>query len=256
MSQLHRAVAASARPRLLACSACVALPLAMPPSAALSQISPWAQTDAAGTCELHVWPADEMIAVRQRAAESMDASGVLGGIVKRAQEAAASRGDARVASILTAEPEPPLSTTHQIDLIKKSSLGGLLGVTGYRTIVHDIPLKSREIRMVATRYDSSSTAPCYADLVVDDLIYSREYARGRKLKAFLRFRDFGASPLPVRSFATLVETKLELFSLDPPVMTDAATAELRAAFTHNLQVFAAIAAKKVPRFQSPTTTKE
>uniref|UniRef100_UPI00333FBD74 hypothetical protein n=1 Tax=Sphingomonas sp. TaxID=28214 RepID=UPI00333FBD74 len=99
-------------------------------------------------------------------------------------------------------------------------------------------------------------ATCYADLVVDDLIYSREYTRGRKLKSFLRYRNFGASERAMRSFATLVETKLELFSLDPPVMTEAAKNELLKAFAHNLQTFAALAVKQTTRPQSPTTGKE
>lgn len=239
-------------------ASCAAAWLIVAPIATQAQLTASAagHGEPSGSCELHVWPADRMIAVRQRASESRGSSSILEGIVKRTQQATADRRDAEVTTVLKEEIEPPLAPAHQIAALKRLPLTASLGMAAYRTIVHDVPLTSRDIRTIATRYDPAATARCYADLVVDDLVYSREYARGRKLKAPVRYRDFGVSERPVRSFATLVETKLEIFSLDPPVMTDAAKDELLEAFAHNLQTFAAIVAKQTPHPQPSTTAKE
>ncbi|WP_404369793.1 hypothetical protein AB5I39_00215 [Sphingomonas sp. MMS24-J45] len=234
----------------------IAAVLLVAPVAGHAQLATAGQTESPGSCELHIWPADGMLAVRQRALDSRGSSGVLEGILKRTQQATADRRDAQVATALKEKVAVPLSPPQQIATLKQLPLNASLGIAAYRPIVHEVPLTSREIRTITTRYDPAPTARCYADLVVDDLVYSREYARGRKLKAFVRYRDFGATDRPIRSFATLVETKLEIFSLDPLVTTDAANAELVNAFARNLQTFAAIVAKQTPHPQSSITGKE
>lgn len=122
-------------------------------------------------------------------------------------------------------------------------LASLLGLPGYRVIMHDAPLDSRTIRTVKTRYVTTE-AKCYADLLIDDVVYSREYARGQNLKSFIRFRAFGTADVAQRAFGTWLQTKLKLFSLDPPVEDDAAVKELTSAFGNNMTAFAQLLGKK------------
>jgi hypothetical protein len=194
-------------------------------------------------CELHVWPSTAMTNVRQRAMESMGSAGAIDGIIKRTQIAQAEKHDAAVAEALAAQPIEPMSTARQIAILEGLALPDMLGLTGYRLVVHETPLESRTIRTVKTRYVESA-APCYADLIIDDVVYSREYSRGQNLKTFFRFRDFGTEGAAVRSFGSWVETKLQLFSIDPPNLGPAAMDELDAALRSNATVFSNLLAKR------------
>lgn len=199
-----------------------------------------------GPCELHVWPSAGMTAVRQRGFESTTSAGLINGMIKDAQQAAADKHDAQIGEAgTTADGLAALSTAHQIELLATMQLADQLALKGYTVILHDAPLPSRTIRTVKTRYAESS-APCYADLVLDDVVYSRAYANGRSLQSFFRFRDFADRAAPVRSFGTWVETRLQLFSIDPPVLTPPALDDLRAAYRANAVSFGALLNRKKP----------
>lgn len=207
---------------------------------------PAAAQDAAPqpACELHVWPAAGLTSVRQRGFESAPSAGALNGLIKRAQEASAEKSDARAAENLAAPETPkPLSTARQVEVLTELPLPTMLGLPAYRLIVHGSALDSHTIRTVKTRY-TASEAPCYADLVLDDVVYSREYARGQNLKTFFRFRDFAAQSLPVRSFGTWVETKLRVFSIDPPNLGPAALDEIASALRSNATAFSGLLSKR------------
>ena len=208
--------------------------------------APEAAQDA--TCELHIWPGAGMTSVRQRGFESNRSAGLIPELIREAQVDGAARADARAAAGLAASETPePLATARQRDILSELSWAEMLGLTGYRTIFHDTPLDSRMIRTVKTRY-VQSTAPCYADLVVDDVVYSREYSRGRNLKTLFRFRDFGDGATPRRSFGTWAQTKLTVFSLDPLDVSAPALDELASALRSNAAAFSDLLARR----QQPT----
>ncbi len=199
-------------------------------------------TATGGSCELHVWPSEGLSLIRQNARDNLNTAylGLFGSNpMTRANK------DNTPVQTTAAVASRPLSPASQAALLATASLPDLLGVAGYRTVLHDGPLDTRTLRTVKTRY-AASASPCYADLVVDDVVYSREYARGRNLKSFLRFRQFGDSTdaAPVRTFATWVQTKLRIFSIEPPINDASALAELDAAYRGNLTLFSQLLAKR------------
>lgn len=199
-------------------------------------------------CELHVWPAAGMTSVRQRGLESNRSMGAIPALIQDARLRAAERADGRAAAGLAASEAPePLNPARQAEILSGLSWPEMVGLAGYRTVFHDVPLDSRTIRTVKTRYVDSA-APCYADLVIDDVVYSREYARGQNLKTLFRFRDFGDGTTPRRSFGTWVQTKLTIFSLDPLNVSEPAIDELASALRSNAAAFADLLARR----QQPT----
>lgn len=200
------------------------------------------------TCELHIWPAGGMTSVRQRGFESNTSRGLIPELIQEARVNGAARADARAAAGLAASEAPePLATARQREILSGLSWTEMLGLAGYRVIFHDTALDSRTIRTVKTRYAQSS-APCYADLVIDDIVYSREYSRGRNLKTLFRFRDFGDGTAPRQSFGTWVQTKLTVFSLDPLNVGAPALDELASALRSNAAAFSTL----LTRRQQPT----
>lgn len=199
-----------------------------------------AQTSASAGCELHVWPSEGMNAVLQTAFDNLYTGYMTPGGTTPLQRVG---GESAPAHTTRAKPEEPLDPAAQTKALSAIPLATMLGLTDYRIVLHDTPLDSRTIQTVKARYFASD-APCYADLVVSDLVYSRVYAHGRDLKTFLRFRVFGTGAAPTRSFGTWVQTKLELFSLEPPRRDEAALLELNSAFAANLETFSQLLAKK------------
>jgi hypothetical protein len=113
----------------------------------------------------------------------------------------------------------------------------MLGVAAYRPVFHDTPLDSRTLKTSQTRY-ADTAAPCYADLVLSDVVFSREYARGQNLKSFFRFRDFSNHSAPVRRFATWVQNKLATPREGKHADLAVSDAELPLALIANAKTFA------------------
>lgn len=199
-----------------------------------------AQGDGNVGCELHVWPSEGMNTVLQGAFDNLYTGYMNPGTNTHEHDVGGENAPPHTAQ---AKPDEPLDVAAQSKALSAMPLATMLGLTDYRIVLHDTPLDSRTIRTVKTRYVASD-APCYADLVVSDLVYSRVYAHGRDLKTFLRFRLFGTGAAPTRSFGTWVQTKLNLFSLEPPRRDEPALVELSAAFAANLETFSQLLAKK------------
>lgn len=190
-------------------------------------------------CELHVWPAPDMTSVRQHGIEPGHAAGLIPALMEERQV----RHDERAKQAFAAASPETLPAAKQVELLSALPLPAMLGLKDYRLVVHDMPLDSHTIRTVTTRY-AESAAPCYADLVIDDNVYIRAYANGKLLKTLFRFRDFGAQAAPVRSFGTWVQTKLQIFSVDPLNISQPALDELAAALTGNATQFAGLLSKR------------
>jgi hypothetical protein len=193
-------------------------------------------------CELHIWPSKGLAYVThgmwdgfQPGSGSSTVGGVTHTLIAEAPQSRIERSD-QPASTVAANGTGPLNPAEQSVRLRKLALGDLVGLQHYRSVVHDAPLDNRMIRATPGRY-AETAASCYADLLVDDLVYSREWANGRKLKSFIRFRDFGAAASAKRSFGTWVQTDLESDPVEHPEQQDLAIEESRAAFDANLAQF-------------------
>lgn len=219
--------------------------------AALMATSPLAAQDASppaaespsspSPCELHIWPAAGLSMTRQRAMDNRDTSyiggGAIGGLLSTSGR---ERIENNTANVGTAGPqaESPLGSEAQLKVLADANLPALLGLAGYRPVFHDTALSKTTLRTQQGRYDPASTASCYADLVLADVVYSREYANGQNVKAFLRFRDFASGTAPARRYATWIQTDLEYDREKAEASEAEMNAELVAGLATNLKKFA------------------
>lgn len=185
-------------------------------------------------CELHLWAAAGMGRTIQSAHDNLSVNWSGFSI---ANPLARANKDSTAVHTLAATADGPMPTNRQLAVLAGLDLPARLGAGGYRLVVHDQPLDSRTLRVVSGRY-AATKAACYADLVLADLDYSREYAHGQNLKAFFRFRDFGAAAVPLRRLATSTETKLKIRREDAAADLAASDAELADALAANLIKFA------------------
>ena len=192
-------------------------------------LSAHAHAQADGACELHVWPAT--------APMNLYIGFGHGGIVD---------GSTKGREGYPAAPENPLSPDRQALLLFEAGLPDLLRLPGYRVTLHPKPLDSRTIRTTRGRI-AESTAPCYAELIVDDLILNQNtISGGNGLRGSFRFRTFGTDPAPMRAFGSWTLVKLSAFPPKPNEDPDKGIAEIVQAFRASLVQFAE-ALNKPPR---------
>ena len=177
--------------------------------------------DIAGSCELHVWPGSGL--------NSIYSGWFHGGIVN---------GAVTGRDGYPAIPAEPIDTANQVVLLKDSQPNIILQQQSSRVIFHDAALPSRTIRTATTRIDPSS-APCYAEFIVDDVFFQQDIVDGSFLKILFRYREFGTEAAPRKAFGTWVKTKLVLLPPKPGTDVEAAASELRSAFSNNVKLFAA-----------------
>jgi hypothetical protein len=194
-------------------------------SAAQAQEAPTA------ACELHVWPSGAL--------NSVYSGWFHGGIVNGAVTGRDGYPDV---------PPDPLGAASQIALLDGARPHALIGRDGYRLVIHDQPLTSREIRTTPGRLTTDAAA-CYAELIVDDIFLQQDVFHGSFLKSSFRYRDFGdgtaAATTPARVFGTWVKTELKLFPPKPGADLQSASNELKGAYVQNLSLFAAALNKPV-----------
>lgn len=176
---------------------------------------------AAQGCELHVWTGSDLIHLYY--------GWFHGGTVDGSKKGREGYPEA---------PPNPLTAEAQGQLLRDMDLPSLLALPGYQVVIHPNPLSSREIRASTTRL-APSESPCYAELMVDDLLLSQNVISGSALRASFRFRDFGPDAAPRRQFGNFVMTKLALFPPKTPEALAEAENELRQAFRTNVRLFAA-----------------
>lgn len=180
------------------------------------------------TCELHVWPATGL--------NSVYSGWFHGGIVNGAVTGRDGYPEVPADPVDTAAQVSLLSAAHPQDALQRGS---------DRLIVHSTALSSREIRSATTRLEAS-TAPCYAELIVDDVFLQQDIVDGAYLKTLFRYRQFGIGALPERVFGTWVKTRLALFPPKSPADLPASQQEFKTAFTNNIALFA-VALRKPPK---------
>lgn len=178
-------------------------------------------------CELHVFPTIE--------GQAMTTSLLSGfGVVGAVADAAAHKDR----NINEAEYlKEALGPKMQVEALKTVDLVKALRLPPAR-IVFETPIADRKISTKATTRLSSSTAPCYIELLVTQNFYLKKAIYGRSLNNRFIFKDFRTG----LSKAKLVKGRggngLSLF---PPKTTDeseAAEKELRDVFVKNFEEFA------------------
>jgi hypothetical protein len=162
-------------------------------------------------CELHVWPGSGLNSVYH--------GWLHGGLVNGAVDGRDGYPEV---------PPDPLATAEQETLLAAAEPQHLLKLDGHRLIVHPDALPSRVIRSTPGRIEASAS-PCYAELIVDDVFLQQDVVNGSALKILFRYRNFG----------TWVQTRLSAFPPKQPGELEAALADVRRAYSANVERFAA-----------------
>lgn len=188
---------------------------------ALAQVAVALEAHKADTgCEFHVWPGSDL--------RSTYSGWLHGGIVDGAVNGREGY------SLL---PKNPFPASKQVDELRQMPpLADLMGIPGYRTIIHDEPLESRVIRSSTSRY-LSGASDCYAELAIDDVFFQEDIVTGKYIKVLFRFRKYNGSVV-TRSFGSYIQCKLLIFPPKMPSMTQASLDELAAAFRQAAYSFA------------------
>ncbi|MES1974691.1 MAG: hypothetical protein V4472_19725 [Pseudomonadota bacterium] len=183
---------------------------------------------AAPTCELHIFPTLE-----GQATTTTMLSGF--GIIGAVADAAANKDrNVSEAEYLKEALGPRL----QIQALKSVDVLQALRLPPSQ-IVYETPIADRNITTKATNRLSSSTAPCYYELIVTQNLYTKKAIYGRSLNNRFIFKDFRDG----KSAAKLVKGRggngLSQFPPKTTDETEAAEADLRDAFSKNFKEFAA-----------------
>lgn len=152
------------------------------------------QSPTASACELHVWPG--------RSFHSVYYGWAHGGTIDGAQKGRNGYPDL---------PDEPLGTAVQLQQLASLDLPAALGLSGYQVTLHDTPLSAAAIRTTTGRQLPDS-APCYAELLIDDIVFQNNVINGKWLNVVYRFRQFdGANSAPIRTFGTYILARVSLF---------------------------------------------
>ena len=176
-------------------------------------------------CELHLWPAPGL--------RSMYFGWFHGSTVD---------GAGKQRNGYPALPADPIPPTAQIELIGAKPVAAMLGLPGATLISHPAPLTRRQIAAPGRHGDS--VAPCYAELIVDDIFHEDAALSTRSLRVLFRFATYGAAPDPLRRYTGWTMRTVSLPLPKTEAETAAAIAELRAAFAADFDEFAVNAAAK------------
>jgi hypothetical protein len=191
-----------------------------PPTTSAAQVAPAPAAQvaqAAPQCELHVWPAERFQAMT---------TGLLGGgLIDAAMHAEGDKARrSHLASALDSEGQ--VSALQQLDLV------GLLHLPPSKIVAHAEALDRKTVTKVMTRR-SSSTATCYAELMVTDVFYQKAAIWGKSLHTSFMLRDFTANASKPLVKKTTGGNGLKIFPVKEGEDTTAADAELVSVFQKN-----------------------
>jgi hypothetical protein len=198
------------------------------PSPASEMPAPVAVAAPPAVCELRVFPTLE--------GQAQTTGWLMGfGIVGAVADAAAHKDN----NISDAEylknalgPEFQVSALKTVDLIKA------LKLPEGTVVSYETPISDRGITTKAATRLSTSTAPCYAELIVTQNLYRKAAIYGRSLNNRFIFKDFRSGQTQAKLVKGRGGNGLSQF---PPKSVDerpAADADLREAFTKNFLEYA------------------
>lgn len=195
--------------------------------AALAQDTAAPSATAAPACELHVYPTLEGQAMTTG---WLSGFGMIGAIADASANKNRNIGDA-------AYLKEALGPNMQVEAMKGIDLVSLLKLDPSQ-VIFETPIADRKITTKADARLSTSTAPCYVELLITQNFYKKAAIYGRSLNNRYIFKDFRTG----KTKTVLVKGRggngLSLF---PPKTTDEAPAaekELRDVFVKNLTEFA------------------
>jgi len=180
------------------------------------------QAEAPSACEIHVWPSDRLYSL------------TAGAVWNNTLDSAISPHSGRVTERVV--PPSALDSDDQRRHLAAIDLAALLRSPGATVVIHGDASKRRPTG-AATERQTASTASCYRELTIAKNFFNRSPLAARTLRTMIIFDDFGAAPVPVRSFVSWAATELLIFPAKQPEIEQAAAAELAAAFKTNLNKF-------------------
>lgn len=186
-----------------------------------------AAAPAAPACELHVFPTIEGQA---QTTGWLSGFGIIGAVADASANKNRNVGDA-------AYLKEALGPAMQVDALKALDLAAALKLPASQ-VIFETPIADRNVTTKAGNRLSASTAPCYAELIVTQNLYTKRAIYGRALNNRFIVKDFRTG-----------KTKTDLqkgrggngLSLFPPKTTEEAEGaekELRDVFTKNFVEFA------------------
>lgn len=178
-------------------------------------------------CELHVFPTLEGQAMT---------TGLLSGFGAIGAIADASVNKDR--NISEAEYlKEALGPRLQVEALKEIDLVEALKLPPSQ-IIFQQPIADRKITTKATTRLSDSTAPCYAELIITQNFYRKAAIYGRSLNNRFIFKDFTDGKTKAKLVKGRGGNGLQFFPPKTTDETEAAEADLRAAFIKNFLEFA------------------
>jgi hypothetical protein len=181
----------------------------------------------APACELHVFPTLEGQA---QTTGWLSGFGIVGAVADAASNKSRNVGDA-------AYLKEALGPKMQVDALKTVDLIAALKLPPSQ-VIFETPIADRKITTKATTRLTSSTAPCYVELLVTQNFYKKAALYGRSLNNRYIFKDFRTGKTKTAMVKGRGGNGLSLF---PPKTTDEAAAaekELSDVFVKNFMEFA------------------
>jgi hypothetical protein len=220
----------------LAASLTLLLLLASSPVAAQETEAPSAPVQAAApaealVCEIHVFPAERF--------QALTTGWLGGGLIDAAIHADRDR-DNRTQMAASLDP------VIQLEALRGLDLAGLLALRPSRIITHETPLDRKTINRISTRR-AESASPCYAEVIVADMLYQKNVLLGRTLQTLFMVRDFGAETDRPRIYKSWGGNPLTRFPPKEGEDFEAAAQELVDTFVKNFEEFAANAKRSAAR---------
>lgn len=182
-------------------------------------------------CEIHVWPAERF--------QAMTTGWLGGGLIEAAIHADRDR-DNRTQMAASLDPVIQLEALNGLDL------AALLALRPARIVTHETPLDRKTINRIGTRR-AESASPCYAEVIVADMLYQRNALLGRTLQTLFMVRDFGDRADRPRIYKAWGGNPLTKFPPKEGEDVSAAAQELVDTFTKNFEEFAANARRTAGR---------
>lgn len=146
--------------------------------AALALLDPQASNTSSATptggCELHIWPAERMSGTPH--------------LIGMLPIGRATGDEIKTAMSDLVRPSVQLAALREADVANQLSLA-----PGTTIVEHEEPLDRKSLNKIKSRR-SSSTSPCYSELIVMDHMLIEDVVWGDRFLTIFMFRDFGDSP--------------------------------------------------------------
>lgn len=179
------------------------------------------------TCELHVFPTVEGKAMTTT---MLSGFGIIGAVADASMNKDRNISEAEYL-------KEALGPRLQIEALKSIDLVANLKLQPSQ-IIYETPIADRNITTKAQSRLSSSTAPCYAELIITQNFYTKKAIYGRSLNNRFIFKDFRGG----KTQAELVKGRggngLSHFPPKTTGETEVAEKELREVFAKNFEEFA------------------